>query len=260
MDKYVKAKKIIFANQDEKDFAVLNFEDEIVRKISADAKSKKIFFSKKPPLGLKAKADGLVFYENGEIVFEIGAKTSRIKPKVKLPGLHNIENILAASAAAFCAGINPSTIERAISLYKGMPHRIEFVKRVNGTDYYNDSKATNVDSTRVALEAFGGSILLIMGGQDKGFPYSPLKDLIKEKVKAILLVGEAAPKIKRDLKGAADFYDCRTIEKAVSVASKLASRGDIVLLSPACASWDQFKDFEERGDVFKRAVLSCLKL
>jgi UDP-N-acetylmuramoylalanine--D-glutamate ligase len=256
MDKYVKAKKIIFANQDEKDFAVLNFEDEIVRKISSDAKSKKIFFSKKPPLGLKTKADGLVFYENGEIVFEIGAKTSRIKPRVNIPGLHNIENILAASSAAFCVGINPSKIERSISLYKGMPHRIEFIKRVNGADYYNDSKATNVDSTRVALEAFSGSIFLIMGGQDKGFPYSPLRDLIKEKVKVILLVGEAASKIKRDLKGAADFYDCQTIEKAVSVAGKLASKGDIVLLSPACASWDQFKDFEERGDVFKCAVLA----
>ena len=137
-----------------------------------------------------------------------------------------------------------------------MPHRIEFVKRVDGADYYNDSKATNVDSTRVALEAFSGNILLIMGGQDKGFPYTPLRDLIKAKVKAILLVGEASDAIKKDLKGAAVFYDCATIDKAVGIAAELAVRGDIVLLSPACASWDQFKNFEERGEVFKRAVLS----
>ena len=136
-----------------------------------------------------------------------------------------------------------------------MPHRLEFVARAGGADYYNDSKATNVDSTRVALEAFGGNILLIMGGQDKGFPYTPLRDLIKAKVKAILLVGEAAGAIKKDLEGASVFYECGTIEGAVKTAAKLAVSGDIVLLSPACASWDQFKSFEERGEVFRWEVL-----
>ena len=255
MVNYVKAKKIIFENQDERDFAVLNFEDEIVRKISAGAKAEKIFFSKKPPIASKVRGDGLVFYEGGEIVFEMGSKTLKIKPRVRLPGLHNIENILAAAAAAFCAGVSLSKIERTISAYKGMPHRLEFVARAGGADYYNDSKATNVDSTRVALEAFGGNILLIMGGQDKGFPYTPLRDLIKAKVKAILLVGEAAVAIRKDLEGAAVFYECGTIEGAVGTAAKLAGRGDIVLLSPACASWDQFKSFEERGEVFRREVL-----
>ncbi|MDR1952443.1 MAG: UDP-N-acetylmuramoyl-L-alanine--D-glutamate ligase [Elusimicrobiota bacterium] len=258
---YIKAKKIIFANQTPNDFAVLNFDDKNVLKISASAKVSKIFFTKKfidkknmPAILRKYNGKGFVFYDGGRIIFDIFSKRLEIKPKIKIVGLHNIENILAASAAAFCAGVSIDKISKTISSYNGVKHRIEFIKTIDGVNYYNDSKSTNVDSTRVALNAFDRGIWLIMGGQDKKFPYAPLAKLIKEKVKGILLIGEARNIIKKDLIGTAKFYDCYNVENAVKKASELACSGDIVLLSPACASWDQFKNFEERGDVFRKAV------
>ncbi|MDR2772216.1 MAG: UDP-N-acetylmuramoyl-L-alanine--D-glutamate ligase [Elusimicrobiota bacterium] len=266
MNNYVKAKKIVFANQTSADFAVLNFDDKEIMKISKTAKASKIFFSKKPfapkPSALllkKGTKNAIVFYDEangGQIVFQTPSKTLSIKPKIKIAGWHNIENILAASAAAFCLGVAAKNIVKTISAYKGVRHRIEFIKSLNGAAYYNDSKATNIDSTRVALNAFDGNIWLIMGGQDKKIPYTSLANLIKAKVKGILLVGEAAPLIKRDLAGAAKFYDCGTVDNAAKKAFTLARKGDIVLLSPACASWDQFKNFEERGDMFRNTVES----
>jgi UDP-N-acetylmuramoylalanine--D-glutamate ligase len=167
--------------------------------------------------------------------------------------MHNVENILAAAAAAYCAGVKPSVTERVISLYRGVEHRIEFTKKINGVEYYNDSKSTNVDSTRVALEAFNGNILLIMGGLDKGAPYTPLKKLMKDRVKAVFLIGEAAAKIKKDLPDSV-FVQSGNLENAVKQIYKTAKPGDIALLSPACASFDQFKNFEERGKIFKDLV------
>ncbi|MCL2145019.1 MAG: UDP-N-acetylmuramoyl-L-alanine--D-glutamate ligase [Endomicrobia bacterium] len=246
MVKYAAAKSVIFKNQKKNDFAVINFDDKKCRDLSALTKAKKIFISRKP---LK---EG-VFYDEGKIRIFLNKKKITVTPKIKIPGMHNVENILAAAAASYCAGVKPEIIEKVISFYKGVEHRIEFVKEVNGVHYYNDSKSTNVDSARVALEAFTGNILLIMGGLDKGAPYTPLKKLVKEKVKKIFLIGEAAKKIKKDLQGAV-FADCGNIETAVKQAFACAEKGDIVLLSPACASFDQFKNFEERGKVFKKMV------
>ncbi|MCL2334488.1 MAG: UDP-N-acetylmuramoyl-L-alanine--D-glutamate ligase [Endomicrobia bacterium] len=246
MARYIKAKENIFANQRPGDYAVINFDDTICRRIASKTKAKKIFFSKKP---LKNGA----YYDSGKIFMHIGSSKVCIKPKINIPGMHNIENILAASAASFCAGVKPAVIERVISSYKGVEHRIEFTRSIDGADYYNDSKSTNVDSTRVALEAFKGNILLIMGGLDKGAPYTPLANLVRERVKKIFLIGSASDKIKRDLAGA-DFVDSGDIEKAVKDAHQSANEGDTVLLSPACASFDQFKNFEERGKVFKELV------
>ena len=207
-----------------------------------------IFFSKKP---LK---DG-VFFSDGNIIVNIGKKHAVMKPKINIVGMHNIENILAASAASYAAGVKLSVVEEVVSKYKGVEHRIEFVKTLNGVDYYNDSKSTNVDSTRVALESFDKNILIIMGGRDKGIPYTSLKELVRRRVKSIFLIGEAADKIKKDLKNA-PFIDCGDMENAIKRIFKTAVRGDIVLLSPACASFDQFENFEERGKVFKKMVLS----
>jgi UDP-N-acetylmuramoylalanine--D-glutamate ligase len=247
MTKYVKAKKNIFINQKRNDFAVINYDNKICRKISSEIKAKKIFFSKTT---LKSG----VFYNNGVITIKLFGKTVEIKPKIQIVGNHNIENILAAVSAAYCAGVSLKTIEKVISRYKGVEHRIEFVRNIGGISYYNDSKSTNVDSTRVALEAFNKNILLIMGGRDKGFSYSSLKNLVRQKVKTIFLIGEAASKIKKDLKNYVKLIESGTIKNAVGQIIRTAVEGDVVLLSPACSSFDQFNNFEERGKSFKKEV------
>ncbi|MDR1941522.1 MAG: UDP-N-acetylmuramoyl-L-alanine--D-glutamate ligase [Endomicrobium sp.] len=263
MAKYIKAKEKIHINQTRGGFAVINYDDKICVKSALKTKAEKIFFSKKP---LK---NG-VYYDGGKIVINIpalcgksrsgkaagqsGSKKIVINPKINIVGMHNVENVLAATAAAYCAGVKPAVIEKIISSYKGVEHRIEYVRTLNGVQYYNDSKSTNVDSARVALESFKGGIFLIMGGLDKGAPYSPLKKLVAKRVKAVLLIGSASSKIKKELAGSCVFYDCKNIENAVKKAYLTAKKGDIVLLSPACASFDQFKNFEERGKIFKTLV------
>ncbi|MCL2484709.1 MAG: UDP-N-acetylmuramoyl-L-alanine--D-glutamate ligase [Endomicrobia bacterium] len=247
MAKYIKAKENIFINQKSKDYAVINADDKICRKIASKTSAKVIFFSKN-------KLKKGVYYDNGSFVIALGKKKVILKPKVNIVGMHNIENIMAAIAASYCAGVKPAVIEKVISNYKGVEHRIEFVKKVKGADFYNDSKSTNVDSTRVALESFGKNILLIMGGLDKGSSYKPLKNLLKERVKAVFLIGSASEKIKKDLGGSAAFYDCQNINNAVNKALATVKSGDIVLLSPACASFDQFDNFEQRGRIFKELV------
>jgi UDP-N-acetylmuramoylalanine--D-glutamate ligase len=247
MKSYIKAKENVFINQRRRDFAILNYDDKVCRKISSKVKANLIFFSKQV-------LNKGIFYNNGKIVIKVGRKHFEIKPKINILGSHNIENILAATAAAYVAGVNPKDIEKVISKYKGVEHRIEFVKSIDAVDYYNDSKSTNIDSTRVALRSFNKNILIIMGGRDKGFSYVSLKKLVKNKVKAIFLIGEASDKIKKDLNGITTFYSCANMENAVNKAHKVSIPGDTVLLSPACASFDQFKNFEERGNVFKRLV------
>ncbi|MDR3274534.1 MAG: UDP-N-acetylmuramoyl-L-alanine--D-glutamate ligase [Endomicrobium sp.] len=244
---YIKAKENIFINQKSKDFAVINYDDKTCRKISAKTEAKIIFFSTKP---LK---NG-IFYDNGSIIINIKKKPIIIKPKINILGRHNIANILAATAASYATKIKPAIIEKIISQYKGVEHRLEFVRALNGVNYYNDSKSTNIDSTRVALESFNKNILLIMGGRDKGSPYTSLKDIIEQKVKSIFLIGEASDKIKKDLKGSTLFTECSSMENVIKQIFKTAVKGDTVLLSPACSSFDQFSNFEERGKLFKKLV------
>ena len=246
MAKYIAAKAVILKNQKKNGFAIINFDDKKCRALGSETAAKIIFISKKP------LSEG-IFYDDGKIHIHLNGRKTAINPKIKIPGMHNVENILAAVAASYCAGVSLKIIEKVISSYKGVEHRIEFVKKINDVSYYNDSKSTNVDSTRVALEAFKGKIILIMGGLDKGAPYTPLKKLIKERVKRIYLIGEAAKKIKKDLQEAS-FINSGTVENAVMHAFKTAESGDIVLLSPACASFDQFKNFEERGKFFKKLI------
>ncbi|MDR1418453.1 MAG: UDP-N-acetylmuramoyl-L-alanine--D-glutamate ligase [Endomicrobium sp.] len=247
MKAYIKAKENIFINQSQNDFLILNYDDKICRKLAKKAKSKVIFFSKKP-------IKNGVFYDDNKIVIQIAKRHFEIKPKIKIVGMHNVENILASVAATYIAGIHLTSIEKVISKYKGVSHRIEFVKSINGVSYYNDSKATNIDSTRVALESFDKNINLIMGGKDKGVPYTPLKQLIKKKVKSVFLIGEAASKIKRDLGYSGVFFESKSLEKALKQAYKNSNDGDIVLFSPACSSFDTFTNFEERGAIFKTLV------
>ncbi len=248
MRSYIKAKMNVFVNQDEGDFCVLNYDDPACRALAEKCPSKVIFFSRR-----KVLREG-VSWMNGRILIRLPGIDEEMNGTLKMPGMHNVENALACVAAAFVSGIPVGLIERHITSFPGVEHRIEFVRRRDGADYYNDSKATNVDSTRVALESFDRPVWLILGGRDKGAPYKPLDKLIREKVKGILLIGEAAEIIRCRLKGAAPMIDCGDMRRAVRAAAERAGKGDVVLLSPACASFDQFRDYEERGCVFKQLV------
>ena len=248
MKYYVQAKARIFRNQTGQDFCILNYDDPLCRKLAVGAPSSVIFFSRE-----KALRNG-VYFSGGIIRVNLRNGKYRICPPFKIPGMHNIENIMAAAAMASAARVSPSAIKKAVRNFSGVEHRIEFVEEVNGAKYYNDSKGTNVDSTRVALESFDGNVWLILGGRGKGSPYGPLKKLIRKKVKGVLLIGEAAAKIKKELAGSSAFYEAGTLRGAVKKAFALAKQGDIILLSPACASFDQFADYEDRGRQFKSMV------
>jgi UDP-N-acetylmuramoylalanine--D-glutamate ligase len=165
-----------------------------------------------------------------------------------------VENVLAAVCAARQAGAPLEAIRRAIEKFKAVEHRLEYVATINGVEFYNDSKATNVDATAKAVAAFPAGIHLIMGGKDKGSPYTVLTPLLKERVLAVYTIGVAAAKIESQLRGVVPIHSCETLEKAVSAAAEAAKPGEVVLLAPACSSYDQFKNYEQRGQVFKELV------
>jgi UDP-N-acetylmuramoylalanine--D-glutamate ligase len=173
---------------------------------------------------------------------------------VPLRGLHNIENTMAAAAAARLAGASLSQIADAVESFPGVEHRLEFVRELNGVAYYNDSKATNVDATIKALDAFPGGLWIILGGKDKDSDYTLLYDRLKEKARGVLLIGAAADKIATQLGTGLPLIQSGTLEAAVSSAAREAKAGETVLLAPACASFDQFENFEHRGRVFKDLV------
>jgi UDP-N-acetylmuramoylalanine--D-glutamate ligase len=247
IESYINAKKKIFLHQDCHDIAIVNYDDKICKKIAKEIKSKVIFFSKH----ILKKG---VYYKNKKIFIKINKKKIIIKPKINIIGKHNIENILAAVTTAYILNIHSKIIEKAISNYNGLEHRIEFIRTLFGVNYYNDSKSTNVDSTKAAIKSFRNKILLIMGGYDKGFNYSLLKTVVKKKVKAIFLIGDASKKIKKDLFNTTLLFECITIENAILKILKFAVIGDIVLFSPGCSSFDQFCNFEERGKIFKKII------
>ena len=249
MANYVKAKANVFINQKKQDYAIYNYEDKYLKKSILKTKAIKFDFNNN-------KTKNCIYFKDGTIYLKKNNKNIKLNPKINIPGKHNIDNILASVAASYLAGTKKSVIEKVISGFKGVEHRIEFVKEINGVKYYNDSKGTNVDSTKVALESFDKNIQLILGGQDKGSPYKPIFNLIKKKVKNIFLIGEATNIIKKQLKGSAPMIECETLKNAIKKIHSVAQKGDIVLFSPACASFDQFNDFEHRGREFKKFVLA----
>jgi UDP-N-acetylmuramoylalanine--D-glutamate ligase len=174
--------------------------------------------------------------------------------EIPLAGAHNVENVLAAVTAARLADVDAATIAKAVRSFEGVEHRLEFVKEIAGVRYFNDSKATNVDATLKALDAFPGRILVILGGKDKGSDYTVLQKPLGEKALLALLIGAAADKIESQIKGSVPIERAGTIEKAVELAWHAAQPGDVVLLAPACASFDQFQSYEHRGRVFKDLV------
>ena len=173
---------------------------------------------------------------------------------VPLLGLHNLENIMAAALIAHLAGARHEQIRAVVTTFAGVEHRLEFVRETHGVRWYNDSKATNVDATLKALGAFEGGLWAILGGKDKNSDYAPLREPLKSKARCVLLIGAAAHKIEEQLRGSAEIVQCGDLASAVALADRNARRGDTVLLAPACASFDQFENFEHRGCEFKRLV------
>ena len=247
---YAAAKARLFEMQETRDFAVLNYDDATCREFAEHVKGEVFWFS------VKEKVPHGVWLNGEQICYN--AKPFMTLSQIKLRGMHNVENVMAAALLAHLAGAKLKEIGPAVESFGGVEHRIEFVRDLNGVLYYNDSKATNVDATLKAIHAFPGNIWMILGGKDKGSDYAPLREPLHERAKAVLLIGAATPLIHSALEGAIELVHCETLDNAVQHAHKHASAGDIVLLAPACASFDQFQNFEHRGDTFKHLVAELI--
>jgi len=249
---YVNAKARIFENQQPGDFTVLNADDATTAGLAERTRAQLIWFSRK-----KAVERG-AFVREAHILFRDGQREQVIMPLAEIPlkGPHNLENVLAAVSIGALVGCEPAQIRAAVRSFKAVEHRLEFVAKIAGVDYYNDSKATNVDATIKALESFPANIHLILGGKDKGSDYTVLNELLRQRVKRVYTIGAAAAKIESQIQGAVDIDHSETLDVALRRARESAAAGDVVLLAPACASFDQFRNYEHRGRAFKEAVLS----
>jgi UDP-N-acetylmuramoylalanine--D-glutamate ligase len=251
-EKYVAAKERIFERQGAKDALVLNGDDRVVQMSAARAKSEVFWFS-----GTKAVRRG-AFVRDGVIVWveKEGGVTEPVMPvsEVPLKGAHNIENVLAAVCVARLEKVSAESIRASVVSFTAVEHRLELVRKLNGVEFYNDSKATNVDATMKAVASFPKGIHLVLGGKDKDSDYSLMAPLLKKRVKAVYTIGSAAEKIERQLHGVVKMVAAETMQVAVAEAAKAAIAGDVVLLSPACSSFDQFENYEHRGRVFRQLV------
>ncbi len=251
-ESYVAAKERIFARQNASDFLVLNADDRVTQMCAARAKSEVFWFS-----ATKAVRRG-AFVRDGVIVWveKEGGVTEPVMPvsEIHLKGAHNVENVLAAVCAARLAKVAAESVRASVAGFRAVEHRLELVRKFNDVEYYNDSKATNVDAAMKAVASFPGGIHLILGGKDKDSDYRVMADMVKKRVKVVYTVGSAAEKIERQLHGVVKMVSAQTIETAVAKAAKAALPGDVVLLSPACSSFDQFENYEHRGRVFRQSV------
>jgi UDP-N-acetylmuramoylalanine--D-glutamate ligase len=251
---YVEAKARIFMNQTADDCAVLNADDEPTRALAARTVAHVVWFSRLRPL------EHGVFARDGWVVARLNGRVDPICPlaEIQLRGQHNVENVLAATACALWAGLGPEAIRRAIGAFRAVAHRIEFVRDVNGVHVYNDSKGTNVASTVKALESFPERVVLIAGGKGKGQDFRPLAEAARGRVAHAVVIGEDGDKIAAALQGVGiGVTAADSMPAAIDAALGAARAGDVVLLSPACASFDMFDNYEHRGDVFKRLVERC---
>ncbi|HEY4776974.1 MAG TPA: UDP-N-acetylmuramoyl-L-alanine--D-glutamate ligase [Candidatus Acidoferrales bacterium] len=250
-DEYALAKMRMFENQLERDIAILNADDpEITKRMPT--KPHIFWFSRKKRVAAGAfLRDEQIFFRNEGSEVALGRRD-----EISLRGEHNVENALAACAAAYLAGADPAAIASGIKTFKGVEHRLEFVAEVSGVQFYNDSKATNVDAAVKAIEAFPGPLIVILGGKDKGSPYTPLRELLRERARMAILIGAAADKIAEDLGDAVPLESGGTLDRAVHLAMQNAHPGDTVLLAPSCSSFDQFENYEHRGRTFKDLVAS----
>jgi len=247
---YSAAKARIFENQQQDDLAVLNADDPTCVNLADAVKLNVFWFSRKK----EVEQGALV--RDGHIFFRDGNDEKEIMPlaEISLKGAHNVENVLAAASVAMLMRCDLGQIRKTIREFKAVEHRLEYVATIRGVEFYNDSKATNVDATIKAIESFPANIHLILGGKDKGGDYSVLNDLLRRRVKAVYTIGAAAEKIESQIKNTVEILHVETLDAAVKSAAKAAQPGDIVLLAPACASFDQFQNYEHRGRAFKELV------
>jgi UDP-N-acetylmuramoylalanine--D-glutamate ligase len=256
---YTDAKARIFENQRLEDFAVLNADDLTCVELAARTRAQVFWFSR----SREVKQGG--FVHNGRIFFRdhSGQKEIMLVSEIPLKGGHNVENVLAAVCVGALLRCEPDQIRKAVHNFKAVEHRLEYVASIRGVDYYNDSKATNVDATIKALESFPANIHLILGGKDKGSDYTMLNDLLRQRVKRVYTIGAAAAKIESQIvsskSGGPEVDHAETLEAAIKCAAQAATSGDIILLAPACASFDQFRNYEHRGKVFKEVVYGLEK-
>jgi UDP-N-acetylmuramoylalanine--D-glutamate ligase len=246
---YVEAKARIFENQHSSDFSVLNADDPACAAMAARTKARVFWFSR------QREVQQGTWVRDGKILFRDGPQQHEVMlvSEIPLKGAHNLENVLAAVCAGALMGCARERIRQAVREFKAVEHRLEYVATIRGVDYYNDSKATNVDATIKALESFPANVHLILGGKDKGSDYTVLNDLLRQRVKRVYTIGAAAAKIESQIK-AGEVVHAETLENALRKANAAAQAGDVVLLAPACASFDQFKNYEQRGQVFKEIV------
>ena len=251
-ENYALAKERIFLEQNQNDYCVLNADNARAASAAQRAKANIYWFSLEHPV------DQGAYVEGGEIFFRTSPDSAPepVMPLSSIPlkGDHNTENVLASVCAARLAGASIDSIRKSVEQFKAVEHRLEYVTTINNIEIYNDSKATNVDATAKAIAAFSGNIHLILGGKDKNSDYTELNDLLRARVKAIYTIGSAAAKIESQLRGVVAIHSCETMDKAIAAIAAVAHPGDIVLLAPACSSFDQFENYEQRGRIFKELV------
>jgi UDP-N-acetylmuramoylalanine--D-glutamate ligase len=246
---YIGAKARIFANLTPQDVTILNKDDPIVMTLAERVVAKKVFFSQ------KERVEEGAFSNGRSITLRLGGQEEDYSlVSAPLKGVHNVENMMAATAAARLFGCSKQAVEAALNRFRGLEHRVELVREIEGVRYYDDSKGTNVGAVVKSLQSFPEPVILIAGGRDKKGDLSPLKELIESRVRQLILIGEAKERMARDLGGLTDTVLADSLEEAVLIARRAAKKGDVVLLSPGCSSFDMFKDYKERGRVFKEAV------
>ncbi|MBO8168066.1 MAG: UDP-N-acetylmuramoyl-L-alanine--D-glutamate ligase [Thermoanaerobacteraceae bacterium] len=251
IENYTAAKAKIFQQQTSLDYTVLNYDDERVKKLAAATPGQVIFFSR------QHKLEAGVFVRDGVITIKQEQELPVVAAKeVAIKGGHNLENALAATAAGWTMGLSPEEIRQTLKTFPGVEHRLEHVRTLDGVKYINDSKGTNPDASIKALEAYPNPVILIAGGKNKGSDFGEFAKMVKQKAREVILLGEAAGELDAALQKEqfTNIHHVDNYREAVSLARKLARPGDIVLLSPACASWDMFNSYEERGELFKQLV------
>lgn len=261
LDEYINAKAMLFRNQRENDFLILNADDKILLELYNTRLSGNnpdvpdiFFFSRNK--GVKG-----VYLKDDYVCINLGEKAGLLEERlikttdIGIKGVHNLENAMAAVAMAVLTGCSRDVIRGALVEFEGLEHRVEFVRELGGVKYFNDSKGTNVAAVIKSVESFNEPIILIAGGRDKEGDFEALKDVVKGKVKVAVLIGEAKEKIKKALKEVTETIEADDLKEAVNISHKIANKGDVVLLSPACASFDMFENFEDRGRKFKKYVM-----
>jgi UDP-N-acetylmuramoylalanine--D-glutamate ligase len=247
---YVRSKGRLFENHESTDVAILNRTDAAVSELEPSIDSQKLYFN----IDSSAIQGAVIRGEEMTCNLPGAASVVLSLANFKLKGAHNLENAAAASLTALVAGGHQAGIQMVLDTFKGLPHRLEYLREVRGVTYYNDSKATNVDAVKRSLESFDSQVALIMGGRDKGGGYALLKGLIKDRVKRLIAIGEAREQILNVLGVLTSSEAANTLDEAVDLAHKGTAPGDTVLLSPGCSSFDMFTDYAERGEVFREAV------